>query len=110
VIQERKKKPEDNSMTQQHEEITQRLAAAYDIDFNDLALDKNAVASWMKMLEESGHEPRECLEKARAKYDPETKDLYLTVPVEDEEAGTRVLTFVLQDEYWEVDTHGAIFH
>lgn len=86
-----------------------RLNKAYELDMADLVIDPEAMNSWVESLIQNGLEPREILNNARAKYDPDTKDLYLTVPVKDEEeTHPRHMVFVLQDDYWSVDTSGHI--
>lgn len=86
-----------------------RLNDAYDIDLGDLVIDPEAMNSWVSSLIENGLEPREILNKARAKYDPDTKDLYLTVPIKgDEDEQQRYMVFVLQNDFWQVDTSGHI--
>lgn len=91
------------------DQYNDRINAAYDLDLGDLAINPEAVKTWMKMLVENGLDPGEVLPKARAKYDPETKELFLTVPVYgDEDDKQRHLVFVLQNELWQVSLEGHV--
>ncbi|WP_029894798.1 hypothetical protein [Desulfohalovibrio reitneri] len=92
------------------QELLSRLKGAQEIDLTDVVLDQNAVDSWMKMLQRHGCEPSDCVDKAKAKYDPNTKELYLTVPSPDQEEQKNHLVFVLQEELWDVDLSDKVFH
>jgi hypothetical protein len=94
-----------------NEQFNERLGQAYDIDLEDLSIEPEAVESWIQALQENGLAPQEYMPLARAKYDPETGELFLTIPVKDEqEEQTRQFVYVMNERFWDVNTQGRIFH
>jgi hypothetical protein len=92
------------------DQYNERINEAYDLDLSDLVIDPEAMNSWVQALVENGVQPNEIMHKARAKYDPDTKDLFLSVPVKggDQDKRQQHMVFVLQDDYWRVDTSGHV--
>jgi hypothetical protein len=103
---------EDQRMSQEYimsGDYNERINEANDIDLDDVVLDQNAVKEWVEVLAKQGLNPGEIMPKARARWHPDTKDLYLAVPVKAGEDGNmRHLVFVLQDEYWKVNYEGRV--
>lgn len=94
-----------------NEHFNERLGQAYDIDLEDLSIEPEAVESWIQALQENGLAPREYMPLARAKYDPETRELFLTIPVKDEqEERIKQFVYVMNERFWDVNTEGRIFH
>jgi O-glycosyl hydrolase len=91
------------------DQFDDRIEEAFDIDLSDVVLDQEAVMSWVQMIAQNGLDPEKMLPLARAKYDPDTKDLFLSVPVKGGENGkSGDLVFVLQNELWKLNTEGRI--
>jgi hypothetical protein len=91
------------------DQFDDRIEEAFDIDLSDVVLDQEAVVSWVQMIQQNGLDPEKMLPLAKAKYDPDSKDLFLSVPVKGGENGQPgQLVFVLQDELWKLNTEGRI--
>lgn len=91
------------------DQFDDRIKEAFDIDLSDVVLDQEAVMSWVQMIARNGLDPEKMLPLAQAKYDPDSRDLFLSVPVkggDDGEPGN--LVFVLQNESWRLNTEGRI--